>query len=223
MTAEHDTVEAETPATVEAETPAEEVTAAAPARRGRSWRGAVIGVVAALVVLALAASTWSWIRANGEAERLGAERALRVEVSGAAAAFGKALLSYDYQDLQTTRSTLMAQATGDFLATYDEAFGGVMEQVIIKLQAVSQASVREVYLADVDEASAHAIVVVDQQVKTSEAIKTVRDSHLKISLLKEKGVWKINEVTVLGAAKEQETKLDGTPLATPVPTPTKKK
>lgn len=191
------------------------------------WRGRAFGAAAAMLVAAIAATAvLQWVqagRAEGQAATLSAERALRLEVSGAASAFGKALLSYDYQDLQTTRSSLMAQATGDFLATYDEAFGGVMEQVIIKLRAVSQATVREVYLSDVDEATAHAIVVVDQQVKTAEAIKTVRDSHLKISLVREKGTWKIHEVTVLGAAKEQETKLDGTPLATPTPTPTKKK
>lgn len=222
MTTKHEETAAAEETTEEASEATPEV-AEAPKGGRRSWRGAVFGAVAGLLVASLAASTWLWFRADGEAERLGAERALRVEVAGAASSFGRSLLSYDYQDLQTTRSTLMAQATGDFLATYDEAFGGVMEQVIIKLQAVSQANVREVYLSDVDEGTAHAIVVVDQQVKTKEAIKTVRDSHLKISLVKEKGAWKINEVTVLGAAKEQETTLDGNPLPTPTPTPTKKK
>ncbi|MEV4078964.1 hypothetical protein AB0J43_01555 [Nonomuraea fuscirosea] len=137
------------------------------------------------------------------------ERALRLEVSGAASAFSRALLSYDYRDLQTTRSTLAAQATGDFLATYDTAFGGTMAQVIVKLKATSQATVREVYLADVDEATAHAIVVVDQQVNSSQAIRSVRDSHLKISLVKEKGSWKIHDVTALGAASEDQYSLDG--------------
>ncbi|NUR87704.1 MAG: hypothetical protein HOY71_26775, partial [Nonomuraea sp.] len=120
----------------------------------------------------------------------------------------KALLSYDYQDLQTTRSTLTAQATGDFLATYDAAFGGAMAQVIVKLKATSRATVREVYLADVDEATAHAIVVVDQQVNTAQAIRSVKDSHLKITLVKQKGVWKVQDVTVLGAASEDQYNLD---------------
>ena len=68
---------------------------------------------------------------------------------------------------------------------------------------------REVYLADVDEATAHAIVVVDQQVNSSQAIRSVRDSHLKISLVKEKGSWKIHDVTTLGAASEDQYSLDG--------------
>ncbi|WP_433442257.1 hypothetical protein [Nonomuraea sp. CA-141351] len=179
--------------------------------RGRVTRARILGTLAAMLVAALAATAvLQWISATQAEDaraKLETERALRLEVSGAASAFSKALLSYDYQNLQTTRSTLAAQATGDFLATYDAAFGGAMAQVIVKLKAVSQATVREVYLADVDEATAHAIVVVDQQVNTSEAIRSVKDSHLKISLVKEKGSWKIHDVTVLGAASEDQYNL----------------
>jgi Mce-associated membrane protein len=182
------------------------------AERGWLGRARIMVVMAALLVAALAATAaLQWMSASQARDslaRLESERALRLEVSGAASSFGKALLSYDYQDLQATRATLTAQATGDFLATYDEAFGGAMAQVIVKLKAVSEANVREVYLSDVDEATAHAIVVVDQQVNTSEAIRSVKDSHLKISLVKEKGVWKVHDVSVLGAAKEDQYKLD---------------
>ncbi|RVX39663.1 hypothetical protein EDD27_2024 [Nonomuraea polychroma] len=182
-------------------------------RVGRVTRARIAGALAAMLVAAVAATAvLQWVAA-GQAEdaraKLETERALRLEVSGAASAFSKALLSYDYRDLQTTRATLTAQATGDFLATYDTAFGGAMAQVIVKLKAVSQATVRKVYLADVDEATAHAIVVVDQQVNTSEAIRSVKDSHLKISLVKEKGIWKVHDVTVLGAASEDQYNLDG--------------
>ncbi|MEW9548500.1 hypothetical protein [Nonomuraea sp. NPDC050783] len=187
--------------------------AAGGAGRRRVTRVKVMGAVAAMLVAALAATAvLQWVaasRADQARESLAAERALRLEVSGAASAFSTSLLSYDYRDLQTTRATLSAQATGDFLATYDSAFGGAMAQVIVKLKAVAQATVREVYLADVDEATAHAIVVVDQQVNTSEAIRSVKDSHLKIALVKEKGVWKVRDVTVLGAASDDQYALDG--------------
>ncbi|MET7326778.1 hypothetical protein [Nonomuraea sp. NPDC005650] len=205
----------ETPSEETPEAPSPEDTATAPASKsgGRFTRARLLGTLAAMLVAALAATAvLQWISAS-QAEaaraRLESERALRLEVSGAAGAFSKALLSYDYQNLQSTRSTLAAQATGDFLATYDAAFGGAMAQVIVKLKATSQATVREVYLSDVDEATAHAIVVVDQQVNTSEAIRSVKDSHLKISLVKEKGTWKIHDVTVLGAASEDQYNLTG--------------
>ncbi|MEU8322572.1 hypothetical protein AB0C33_29800 [Nonomuraea sp. NPDC048881] len=175
-------------------------------------RGRVLGALAAMLAAAVAAAAVpQWIdasRARDALARLERERALRLEVSGAASAFGQALLSYDYKDLQSTRSTLSAQATGDFQATYDAAFGGATSQVIVKLKAVSQATVREVYLADADAATAHAIVVVDQQVNTAQAIRSVKDSHLKITLVKQKGAWKVQDVTVLGAASQDQHKLD---------------
>lgn len=156
-------------------------------------------------------------RHPGGPHPLQSDRALRLEVSGAAHAFGQTLLSYDYRDLQSTRTKLLDLSTGEFQNTYDDAFGGVMEQVIIKLKASSQATVRDVYLAEADEATAMAIVVIDQQVTTEEAIKSVRDSHLKIALVREKDGWKVREVTVLGAAQEKQYTKDGTPLADPVP------
>ncbi|MGN9839303.1 hypothetical protein ACTMTI_14395 [Nonomuraea sp. H19] len=182
-------------------------------RLGRVTRARVVGAVVAMLVATIAATAvLQWISATQAQDaraKLEAERSLRLEVSGAASAFSKALLSYDYRDLQSTRSTLTAQATGDFLATYDAAFGDAMAQVIVKLKAISQATVREIYLADVDEATAHAIVVVDQQVNSSEAIRSVKDSHLKIALVKEKGIWKVHDVTVLGAASEDQYNLSG--------------
>ncbi|GAA3559297.1 hypothetical protein GCM10022419_044840 [Nonomuraea rosea] len=220
--AQADTEQARTEEPPAKEPPAEEPRSAdadtedASGGARRSWsltRARVLGALAAMLVTAIAATAvLQWVsaaQAQDASARLESERALRLEVSGAAGAFSKALLSYDYQNLQATRSTLAAQATGDFLGTYDAAFGGAMAQVIVKLKATSQATVREVYLADVDEATAHAIVVVDQQVNTSEAIRSVKDSHLKISLVKEKGTWKVHDVTVLGAASEDQYNLDG--------------
>lgn len=211
---------AEAPAT-DTEEPSGKTDADETAPQGgprRSWVW-MVGAATVLVVLALAATTAiQWVSADRAREslaKLEADRSLRLEVTHAAWAFGQALLSYDYQDLQKTRTALTAMATGDFLATYDEAFGGAMAQVIVKLKAVSQANVREVYLADADEGSAHAIVVVDQQVKTSEAIRSVKDSHLKITLVKQQGAWKIQDVTVLGAAKEDQYNLDGSKPADP--------
>ncbi|MEO3867278.1 hypothetical protein ABGB18_00450 [Nonomuraea sp. B12E4] len=201
------------PAETTGSTPAEAIGASSPGRGGRFTRARAMGALVAMLVVALAATAvLQWIsaaRAEDARARLASERALRLEVSGAASAFSTALLGYDYRDLQTTRSTLAAQATGDFLSTYDEAFGGAMAQVIVKLKATARATVREVYLAEVDEATARAIVVVDQQVNTSEAIRSVKDSHLKVSMVKEKGAWKVHDVTVLGAASEDQYNLDG--------------
>ncbi|MEU7891269.1 hypothetical protein AB0B45_00250 [Nonomuraea sp. NPDC049152] len=178
---------------------------------GARWRGVAIGAVLALV-LATAGVTAvvQWIGADRLQDRLAPlehDRLLRLEVSGAATAFATTLLSYDYKDLQSTRGKVIAMTSGDFLATYDEAFGGPMEQVIVKLEAVSKATVREVYLSELDDAGAKALVSVDQQVTSKEAVRNVLGTHLKLVMVKQKGGWKVSDVTVLGAAKETETKL----------------
>ncbi|MFC7720914.1 hypothetical protein [Nonomuraea recticatena] len=170
-----------------------------------------VGAVLALVLAATGgAAVVQWLTADrlqGQLAPLEHDRQLRLEVSGAAGSFATTLLSYDYKDLQTTRGQVIAMTAGNFLATYDEAFGGPMEQVIIKLEAVSKATVREVYLSEVDEVSAKALISVDQQVTSKEAVRNVLGTHLKLVMIKQKGVWKVSDVTVLGAAKETETKL----------------
>ncbi|MEU4549311.1 hypothetical protein [Nonomuraea dietziae] len=179
--------------------------------KGARWRGVAMGAVLALVLAATGgAAVVQWLTADrlqGQLAPLEHDRLLRLEVSGAASAFATTLLSYDYKDLQTTRGQVIAMTAGNFLATYDEAFGGPMEQVIIKLEAVSKATVREVYLSEVDEVSAKALLSVDQQVTSKEAVRNVLGTHLKLVMIKQKGVWKVSDVTVLGAAKETETKL----------------
>ncbi|MEU4324906.1 hypothetical protein [Nonomuraea dietziae] len=179
--------------------------------KGARWRGVAVGAVLALVLAATGgAAVVQWLTADrlqGQLAPLEHDRQLRLEVSGAAGAFATTLLSYDYKDLQTTRGQVIAMTAGNFLATYDEAFGGPMEQVIIKLEAVSKATVREVYLSEVDEVSAKALISVDQQVTSKEAVRNVLGTHLKLVMIKQKGVWKVSDVTVLGAAKETETKL----------------
>ncbi|GAA0924270.1 hypothetical protein [Nonomuraea longicatena] len=183
-----------------------------PGKAGRGWRSAGTLIAAAAVALAGAAAVSQWLaagRAEDALAGLESERTARLEVSAAAHAFGQALLSYDYENLPAGRTRITALATADFVGAYDEAFGGRMEQVIAKLKARSQAGVRDVYVAAVERAEARAVVVVDQQVTTAETITSVKDSHLKIALVKEKDTWKVREVTVLGAAQENRHPVGG--------------
>ncbi|GAA3806568.1 hypothetical protein GCM10022226_28330 [Sphaerisporangium flaviroseum] len=182
-----------------------------------SWRARVAGAVtAALFAAAVTAGVLQWREANALAE----ERAARMAVSTAAGQFSRYLLTYDYRDLQTAREQVLALSTGDFLKTYDEAFiNGALQSVIIKLKAVSTASVRGVYVGDVGEARAEAIVPVDQQVTSDAGTRRVLGTYLDLKLSLEKGVWKVDEVVTLGAADEQVTKKDGTTIPGGTPTP----
>ncbi|WP_214411126.1 hypothetical protein [Sphaerisporangium fuscum] len=189
--------------------------AAPVVRRGRARAAGALGVVAFTAVTAAGVLQWR------EASGLSRERATRLAVSSAAARFGRLLLTYDYRDLRRARQDVLALSTGDFLSTYDQAFvGGALQNVIVKLKAVSTASVGEVYVGDVDGARADALVPVDQQVTSDVGTRRVTGTYLRLKLLLDRGSWKVDQVVTLGAADEQVTGKDGTPVPGPDASPT---
>ncbi|MEV0584969.1 hypothetical protein [Nonomuraea sp. NPDC050310] len=173
----------------------------------QGWRGRALGVAAVLAVLALAAfAVLQWTGASNAEQargRLAAERDLRAQVSVAAREFARALLSYDYQDLPAARATLARLSTGDFMALYDREFGAATRRSILAHKAVSQATVREVYLGEVGEATARAVVVVDSRVESGQPVREVHGSHLKLLLVREGAAWKAQEVTILSTPTPQ--------------------
>ena len=189
---------------------------------GRALGGAV--VLKAVFVIVLLASVVTaglqWYRADQAAAR----EATRNEVKARAGEFGQALLSYDHRSLQAARKRVLAMASEDFAKTYDVAFTGGLESVITRLKADATASVRTVYLGDVDESSARAIVVMDSEVRSSAGTRRVLGSHLDMRLERKGGTWRITEVTSIGAADESMTDPDGkkqggTTPAVPAPSP----
>jgi Mce-associated membrane protein len=181
-------------------------------------------VVAAVLAAAVTTAVLQW----REGSALAAERADRVAVATTAGEFGKALLSYDHADLQAARDRVLALAGEDFAKTYDEAFTGGLEGVITQLKASATASVRDVYVGDVDEGRAKAVAVFDSQVHSDSGTRRVLGSYLEMKLVRAKGRWVVDEVTAIGAADETTTNPDGTPrpsatsTATPSPKPKKK-
>ncbi|OLT11994.1 hypothetical protein BJF79_04160 [Actinomadura sp. CNU-125] len=170
-------------------------------RRGLLVRAAVAVVLVAAVVTA----GLQWYRADQAAQ----EEAARSAVKEQAGEFGQALLSYDHEHLQDARNRVLSLASEDFAKTYDVAFTGGLEGVITKLKADASATVRAVYLGDVDESTARAIVVMDSEVRSSAGTRRVLGSHLDMRLTLKDGQWRVTEVTSIGAAQETMTDPDG--------------
>lgn len=162
--------------------------------------GVVVLLVAALVTAGL-----QWYRADQAAQ----EEAARRAVERQAGEFGQALLSYDHEHLQDARNRVLSLASEDFAKTYDVAFTGGLEGVITKLKADASATVRAVYLGDVDESTARAIVVMDSEVRSSAGTRRVLGSHLDMRLVRKDGEWRVTEVTSIGAAQETMTDPEG--------------
>ncbi|MET8334828.1 hypothetical protein [Streptosporangium canum] len=182
------------------------------------WRGRLVGAVAAMAFAATAATAvLHWMAAD----RLAEEKAERGAVSARAGEFAVALQTYDYANLQAYRDQVFAISGEDFEKTYDEAFSP-LEGVITSMKAHSSASVRGVYVGEVDEDRAKAITVVDSQVTSTAGTRRMLGTYMELGLVKTGGEWKVNDATVMGAAEELVTDPNGKavePAPTPAPTP----
>lgn len=167
----------------------------------RRWAVPVTAVLALLFVGASAVALVQWRRADdlraGEDER----RA----VASAAGRFGQALLSYDFDDLTTARGRVLALATDRFAKEYTTAFTGGLDDAITKLQARSQASVRDVYVTDVIGDSARAVVTLDSEVRSTAGTRRTVSSYLDMTLVRQGGRWRIDTVTSVAALDQKTT------------------
>ncbi|RAY12389.1 hypothetical protein DPM19_24890 [Actinomadura craniellae] len=157
-----------------------------------------VALVASVVTAGL-----QWYQADQAAQREADRQAVRAR----AGEFGRALLSYDHRNLQAARNRVLSLASDDFAKTYDAAFTGGLEGVIARLKADATATVRTVYLGDIEGSTARAIVVMDSEVRSSAGTRRVLGSHLDMRLIRTGERWRITEVTSIGAANE--TMVDG--------------
>lgn len=194
--------------------------ARASSARSRRPSGAALAKAAVLVALAASVVTagLQWYQADQAAQREAERRAVRAR----AGEFGQALLSYDHRNLQAARNRVLSMASDDFAKTYDAAFTGGLESVITRLKADATATVRTVYLGDIEGSTARAIVVMDSEVHSTAGTRRVLGSYLDMRLTRTGERWRVTEVTSIGAADETMTGDDGAKKQggdTPLPTP----
>ncbi|WP_103937136.1 hypothetical protein [Thermomonospora echinospora] len=192
--------------------------------RHRVLSGAALTRAAVLIALVASVITagLQWHQADQAEQREADRRAVRAR----AGEFGQALLSYDHRNLQAARNRVLSLASDDFAKTYDAAFTGGLEGVIAKLKADATATVRAVYLGDIEGSTARAIVVMDSEVHSSAGTRRVLGSHLDMRLTRTGERWRVTEVTSIGAADETMTdgeggqrQGDGAPLPAPSASP----
>ena len=169
----------------------------APARRRRG--GLLAGLLAVvLLAAAVAVAFVQWQRASD----LDREIDERRDVATAASTFASALLSYDAEDLDLARDRVTALATADFAAEYATAFDEGLSTVIDELDAVSTATVRDVFVAEVSGTSARAIVVVDSSVESTAGVRDLTGSYLQIELELVDDRWLVSAASAVGAEDE---------------------
>ena len=181
----------------------EEGAVAAEAERGRRrrrppWGKVAFGLLALLLVAAAVAAFVEHDRADDLAGDVEARRSVATQ----AGAFAEALLSYDAASLDAARERVLALATPSFGEEYATAFDEQLGAVIGELGAVSTATVREVYVQEVDGATAKAIAVVDSTVRSTAGDRSLTGSYLQVDLERVDGEWLVAAATAVGAEDE---------------------
>lgn len=169
-------------------------------RDGASPR--VAATLVLLLVLATVLGALQWRRAGGLASDAKTQR----DIATTAAAFGEALLSYDFDDLSAARDRVVNLATEDFGKSYSETFRAGLRTIITRLKATAEATVRDVYVTEASADKAKAMVVLDSKVRSSAGVRELVGSYLEMELRREGGTWKVDAVTAVAAAQETVTK-----------------
>lgn len=175
-----------------------------PSGDGPGRSAAFVLVTSLAVALAVAVAVLAVLLAgdDGDAERVD-------EVRRAAGTFGEALLTYDYQDPEAHRDQVLALSTGSFRQEYEEAFDAGLGPMISGAEAVSRGVAKDVYVSELGEADAQAIVVLDIEITGIAGPRTLRDFYVRLTFVEVKGEWKVDQVTDLkidpGAATTSTT------------------
>ena len=156
----------------------------------RGSPGYVLAVVLC-VVFGLAAIVLAVVAAGaGDDGESGDRQAVR-RVAGQ---FGEALLTYDHRDLAGHRERVLVTATTSFADEYEEAFSESLSALIEETKASSTATVKDIFLSELDEGTAEAILVADLRLTGAGGPRTVSDVYFKLELVRIDGEWKVDDV-----------------------------
>ncbi|MFL6204757.1 MAG: hypothetical protein ACJ739_05355 [Acidimicrobiales bacterium] len=146
-------------------------------------------------------------------------------VREAAGTFGEALVTYDYHDPEAHRDGVLALSTGSFQQEYEDAFDAGLSKVITQVKAVSKGFAKDVYVSELGDADAQAIVVLDVEVDGVAGPRTQRDLYVRLTFVEVDGTWKVDQVSDLNfdpgaGTSTTEGTTDGTSTTAPESTTT---
>jgi Mce-associated membrane protein len=169
----------------------------------------IVAIVVALLAIGTAGIQWT------KAEQNGAELATENKVRMRVTEFMLAFFNYDHNHLDQWQKRMTELSTSDYSKKVLVSFTG-FDKSIVELKTVSVGTVRDSYVAKVDGSNAKAFVVVDSQAKSTPGTLFRTGMKLMLSLVEQKGEWKVNELTAIGADTENWLDPNGKPMQSPV-------
>ena len=166
----------------------EPATSASAGRRGR-W--VVVGVlVAGLVALGAVA-----VAQSGDVSRLEDEQDSRRQVAAAAATFGEVYLTYDFEDVDASSDRVVELVTPDFAEDFADTRAPGIEELFANLETSTEATTTEVFVGDVTDDTARALVVVDVDASSAATgTQTLTDLTFVLDLERIDGEWLVANV-----------------------------
>jgi hypothetical protein len=163
--------------------------ASAHPRRGAATVFLAILAVSLLIATLVFAALWNNERGSG------GDRAAAASASGR---FAERFLTLDSRDPKKTEQAVLPLATGAFRRTFRQGFEAGLVPALVSIGKVQTvASVKEVFLGDLDSNSAHVIVhvgVIAHPVDQPNARSTRPDSWIELDLVKQHGQWLVDGV-----------------------------
>jgi hypothetical protein len=171
------------------EAPEEEPAKAGPSRT--AFRAAV-----ALAIVFFVGTVVAAIFAAQQHRQLQQSKDARAGVEQVASRMTSALLTYDYRDLDKTKKSVLGLASGKFRTDYEQNFGG-LTSLFTTTKGQSTATVKDVFVSSIDHDTATAIVVFDERTQGTSGSHLNVDLYLRLSLVKQNGKWRVDDVTNL--------------------------
>lgn len=128
--------------------------------------------------------------------------------------FGEALVTYDYRDPDAHRDAVLSFSTGSFREEYEDAFDQGLSQIITEVEAVSTGFVKEVYLSEIDDGQASAVVVVDIEHDGTAGPRTIYDVYFRLTMVRIDDEWRVDQVTDLSFGADPAVGPDAAPDVT---------
>jgi hypothetical protein len=164
-----------------------------PEVAGRGSRRAAPPVLWVVVVaLAVVALVTSLLAADAVADR-NRERRDRQAVEEVAGRLATALSTYDYRDFEATKKRVLSLSTGAFALEYERAVAA-LASLIDQTKATSEATAGDVFVGNLADGKASAIVVIEIRATGVGGPRVSVDNYVDLSLVKVEGQWKVDGV-----------------------------
>jgi Mce-associated membrane protein len=169
---------------------AEEPEAAQPERRLPAVLRPAVLAIAVAVMLVAGGAALAWLRIDAMQARADAQ----TEARDAAARFALDLGTYDYRTMDANFRLVRESSTANFAGQLKQ-ITDAMTPLLTQTQATSQGSVPVAGVVEADETRAVVILFLDQTIKNTNTAQPRTDrSRMQLTVLKQDGVWKLDQV-----------------------------